>query len=386
MKKISLIFLIMLMLCSSIVYASNNYAYIFGFDYGDGVNTTAIADQQRMYLANMGYTAYCNTDVDANFAIENSPNTNKPRINSAVFVTNGHSGPGSYQFYGNSSTYLTAKKSGGKYYKFEDIDMSDCKAALFYGCKTNSDARKSTYGVLTDQAFSNGATCSFGWNKSVATSTATDFRERMFYFLRKGYSVDNSAHNAKSEMPWFDETRDYEVVGDGSIKLYNTALTAKQIDSDRLNLIDINNAYNLIRNKNYKLMFNEDEADVYVRYINGIPTSEFIEINKNKKQAHISKVQIDEGQASKLNTKLLNKKANIDKPNTIISRNTKFNATKEENDLTLYCSYEGETKLVRIIKTEYVSNNGDVNYLNVHCFDVENGKELSYSKIVEFNK
>lgn len=127
----------------STVFAGSTQAYIYGFNYDEYVNTLEIAEQQQMYLSNMGYTAYCNTDVDAEFAIGISPNTGDNSMNSAVIITNGHSGPGSYELKGNgSSTYLTAKKSGGLYRKFDNIDMSNCTAALFFGCQTNSDARK----------------------------------------------------------------------------------------------------------------------------------------------------------------------------------------------------------------------------------------------------
>jgi hypothetical protein len=107
-------------------------AYVYGFDYGDHVNTTAIAGQEEMYLSNMGYTVYINTTVAASFAVGTSPATGYNRMNSGVFVFNGHANAGSCAFNGNAS-YLTATKSGSPYYKFDHISMSNCKAAFFYG-------------------------------------------------------------------------------------------------------------------------------------------------------------------------------------------------------------------------------------------------------------
>lgn len=106
-------------------------AYVYGFNYGEGdVNTTAIAAQEQMYLNNLGYQTYCNTDVTASFAVGTSPSTGVSRMNSGVFAFNGHAGPGSCQFADASNgndTFLTAKKSGtsgtNTYSKFESVDM-----------------------------------------------------------------------------------------------------------------------------------------------------------------------------------------------------------------------------------------------------------------------
>lgn len=78
--------------------SADSSAYVYGFNYGDGVNTTGIARQEQMYLNNLGYKTYCNTQVSASFAVGISPQTRVSRMNSGVFVFNGHAGPGSCQF------------------------------------------------------------------------------------------------------------------------------------------------------------------------------------------------------------------------------------------------------------------------------------------------
>ena len=87
-KYISIILCLALFFSLSITAfaaSGEDYAYVYGFDYNDGaVDTTEISAQQQMYLNNLGYTTYCNTDVGADFAIGNSPNTNDSRMNSAV--------------------------------------------------------------------------------------------------------------------------------------------------------------------------------------------------------------------------------------------------------------------------------------------------------------
>ena len=253
-KYISIILCLALFFSLSITAfaaSGEDYAYVYGFDYNDGaVDTTEISAQQQMYLNNLGYTTYCNTDVGADFAIGNSPNTNDSRMNSAVVVFNGHSGPGSYQMYGGGkSTYLTAKKSGGNYYKFEDIDMSNTKIAFFMGCQTSSTERDSTYGTLTDDAVSCGADSAFGWEKSVPTSHATLFRERLFYFLRFGYTIGDAATNAASEMPWFSATKSYRISGSTSTVLTRSTRT---VLND--NLIDFTTALSIIDTEDYRLM------------------------------------------------------------------------------------------------------------------------------------
>lgn len=362
-------------------------AYVYGFDYGDHVNTTAIAAQEQMYLNNLGYQTYCNTDVTASFAVGTSPSTGVSRMNSGVFAFNGHAGPGSCQFADASNgndTFLTAKKSGTSgtytYSKFESVDMSNCKAAFFFGCKTASTDRESTYGVLTTQAVSNGAKCSFGWTKSVDTTVATSYRERIFYFLRYGYAVKDAAANAASEMPWFDETRSYSIAGDGSVKL-----TLSRSGLGDTNQIDYETALQTISSNDYRLMDTlNDGTKVYVRYINEIPTLESIDVNEAEKMAYSTGISYDDADVQSISSMPLTvcEVPDYAVSDTLTDDGVMFTKTSDSTTLDVLCKIDNEIKLVRIIKTEYASENNETYQLNTKCFDLETGTEIDYMDIV----
>lgn len=380
---------ISIILCSILIFSFSitafaatgaDYAYVYGFDYNDdAVDTTAISAQQQMYLNNLGYTTYCNTDVGADFAIGDSPNTNDSRMNSAVVVFNGHSGPGSYQMYGGGvSTYLTAKKSGGSYYKFEDIDMSNTKIAFFMGCQTSSTERDSTYGTLTDDAVSCGADSAFGWEKSVPTSHATSFRERLFYFLRYGYTLSDAAANAASEMPWFSATKSYRISGAGSTVLTRSTRT---ILND--NLIDFNTALSIIETEDYRLVQdNASGTQTYVKYINNIATSEYIDINRNEHWAIKSGDAFSDEDVTSLIVPVQEYSIDAYKgSDTFISKDIVFSKTGE-SVLNVMMKVNSVPTMVAVVSTTYESENG-LAYMTEKYINMHTGEELNYQDICQ---
>lgn len=377
--SISLLCIVLVLSSSIVAYAASasETAYVYGFDYGD-VNTTAIAAQEQMYLNNLGYQTYCNTTVESSFAIGTSPTTGTSRMNCGVFSFNGHASAGSCEFY--NDTYLTAKKTGGDYVKFDTLDMSNCKAAFFFGCKTASDARASTYGVLTEEAVDNGATCSFGWNKSVYTDVATQYRERIFYFLRYGYTVNDAAANAASEMPWLDETRSYSIEGNGGISL---TLARSGVASDKQ--IPYNTAMQLISNENYHLVDTlSNGTEVYVRYMGDFPTLESIDLNRNEQIAYYSGVSYNETDQQFIASvpSTISEVQTYSLENSLTIDGTIYNKTSEDNSLDVLCKINNVATLVRITKAEYTSANGETNYLNVKCTNLLTGNEIDYMDII----
>lgn len=335
-----------------------------------------------MYLSNMGYKSYCNTEVSASFAVSISPNTRKSRMNSGVFVFNGHAGPGSCQFQDSykKSTYLTAIKSGGKYTKFGNINLQNCKVAFFFGCKTASKSRESKYGVLTDKAVEKGADCSFGWKKSVNTSTATKFRDRMFYFLSKGYSVKKAASSAASEMPWNDATRKYRISGNTKKKLCGSSSNV----STNVKTITGSMAKREMQQLNYVFMeHQEDGSKLYVRYIDNIPTMESIEISSDGTSAVKSNISFCSSDIKQIKNMRV-KKVNISRyvPSTIVDGGIKFSKIGKSEDMDVYCKVKGKTKFVKIVNTEYVSQDKECYYLDTVCIDMETGNQINYADIV----
>lgn len=386
-KKFMVVVISMMMLLSFGITAyaasASETAYVYGFDYGaDDVNTTAIADQERMYLANLGYQAYCNTKVSASFAIGTSPTTGTSRMNSGVVAFNGHAGPGSCQFRDDkgNNTYLTAIKSGSGYSKFGDTDMSNCKAALFFGCNTASTERDSTYGTLTTKAVEKGADCSFGWKESVYTDSATTFRERMFYFLRYGYAVKDAAANAASEMPWLDATKKYVVSGTGTTKL---TLTKAAVNDE--GLISYDEAMKIMHNDDYRFMEElDDGTKVYVKYINNIPTLESIDVFPdmlNAKKTSIEYDEVDVKQAKMIQP--ISTYSIKEIPQTVKEGGIQFLKSGESESVDVYCKLSGEVKLVRIIETEYISSDGECYLLDNMCFDLTTGEEIDYADILD---
>lgn len=372
-------------------YSNAKTAYVYGFDYkDDAVNTVKIAEQEQMYLNNLGYTTYCNTKVAASFAVGNSPTTGISRINSGVFAFNGHAGPGSVAFIDANGrySYLTAKKSGGVYSKMQGINMSDCRAALFFGCSTASSDRENEYGVLTKQSVDNGATCAFGFLKSVSTKSDTTFRERMFYFLRFGYSVSDAAYNASHELPWFDSVRKYKIEGDGSVKitLSDKKGTQPYDNRNKITRLRIMDALNLILSDDYKLAKElDDGTQIYVKYIDGIPTLESISVNQDKGYAlktGITFSEQDKTQALRLieAKNITNRETRLD--TRVTDNGITFVKSSRGEKLDVFCKVDGQLRLVRITQTEYVAENSECCYLDIVCQDLNSGEIIDYADVI----
>lgn len=352
---------------------------MFGFDYGedDEVNTTDIAKKQRTYLSNMGYTAIYKTDVSAKFAIDVDPFTDTSRMNSNVFVTNGHSGPGLVQFPNKANrkldTFLVAESPNNTpgRYSFKNIDMSNCKAALFYGCET---ALSGANGSLIERAYSNGADCAFGWKKTVDTIPATKFREEMFYYMSLGDSVTVAAKKAKSEMPWFDATRSYQILGD------TTLFNKSPLSRSKTNYI-IHNEYltQLPSEKDYRKI----DENTFALYIDGIPTSDTL-IEENgfyyKREQSFTDEQINTilTMSSADNRSLVNK--NIEQ--SIKVDNVFYKNPIVTDDLNVWIILNGIPTLVNIKSIEYISGRG-LTYLEVECTSVYDGRTIQYDDILE---
>lgn len=59
-----------------------------------------------------------------------------------------------------------------------------------------------------------------------------------------------------------------------------------------------------------------------------------------------------------------------------------FTKTSDSTTFDVLCKIDNEIKLVRIIKTEYASENNETYQLNTKCFDLETGAEIDYMDIV----
>lgn len=361
-------------------------AYVYGFNFGDEVNTTNIAAREQMYLSNMGYTTYLNTDKPASFAIGTSPVTGLSRMNSGVFVFNGHAGGGSCQFQASpNQTYLTAEKHSGAYYKFESISMSHCKAAFFMGCSTAT--YRQGYGSLLDTAIANGAKCAFGWKNSVNTQTATSFRERLFYFLRYGYTVSDAAANAASEMPWFDSTRDYTIKGVSSFVLSLTSAPAL----GSANLSGGENVYSIVNdiiksNKtDYLLLMHSDRStELYIECIRGIPTTRYIAVDTKNNRARIIGGKFDA--KARAEAESLFKKYSLQEDRLLrhIGNNLTYDQIINAGPFTVFALVDGEVHYVAIAVNEITGIYGN-SHLEILCTDKLNGNAIDYADFIKSN-
>jgi hypothetical protein len=361
-------------------------AYVYGFNFGDGVNTTSIASQEQMYLSNMGYTTYLNTDKPASFAINTSPITGLSRMNSGVFVFNGHAGGGSCQFRASpNQTYLTAEMHSGAYYKFENISMSHCRAAFFMGCSTAT--YRQGYGNLLDTAIANGAKCAFGWKYSVNTQTATSFRERLFYFLRYGYTVSDAAANAASEMPWFDSTREYTIKGDSAFVLSLTSVSAlgSTNPSNGENVYSIVSEIITSNQEDYLLLTHSDKSiKLYIECIRGIPTTRYIAVDAENYRARIIGEKFDA--KARAEAELLFKNYSLQKDRLLhqIGNNFTYDQIINAGPFTVFALVDGEVHCVSIVINEIVGKYDD-SRLEILCADKLSGNVIDYTDLINSN-
>ena len=124
---------------------------------------------------------------------------------------------------------------------------------------------------------------------------------------------------------------------------------------------------------------NDDGTKIYVKYIEGIPTLETIEVSKDKKNIKIKELNYSEKEAKKVLQKANRRqKSKIDIPKAIIDSGMKFCKMGESESNDIYCIIDGKTKLIRITNTEYVSVDKECYYLDTICIDLETGNQVDY--------
>ena len=127
-----------------------------------------------------------------------------------------------------------------------------------------------------------------------------------------------------------------------------------------------------------------DGTKVYVRYINEIPTLESIDINETEKMAYGSGVSYDDADIQSISSMPLTvcEAPDYAVSDTLTDDGVMFTKTSDSTTFDVLCKIDNELRLVRIIKTEYASENNETYQLNTKCFDLETGAEIDYMDIV----
>ena len=151
------------------------------------------------------------------------------------------------------------------------------------------------------------------------------------------------------------------------------------------NQINYETALQTISSNDYRLTDTlSDGTKVYVRYINEIPTLESIDVNETEKMAYSSGISYDDADIQSISSMPLtvSEVSDYAVSDTLTDDGVLFTKTSDSTTFDVLCKIDNEIKLVRIIKTEYASENNETYQLNTKCFDLETGTEIDYMDIV----
>ena len=148
------------------------------------------------------------------------------------------------------------------------------------------------------------------------------------------------------------------------------------------NLIDFTTALSIIDTEDYRLMQdNASGTQTYVKYVNNVATSEYIDINRNEHWAIKSGDTFSDEDVTSL---MPIQEYSIDAyrgSDTFISRDIVFSKTGE-SVLNVMMKVNSVPTMVAVISTTYESENG-LAYMTEKYINMHTGEELSYQDICQ---
>jgi len=191
--KISVILLALLLAAMAMVpmvsaYQASNY----GTNYGDGLDTSSVAQTAQSEQNSMGYSAsrYLNSNADSAFSRMASDN---------VFFFDGHGDAGRILFKQNGvSTIITGNNLN--YPRLSSYiygELNDVALAVYMACNTANT--NTINGNLLDESTSRGIDTALGFSNSINSAQSGYWSNRFWYYLDERYNFNDAAVYATSD-------------------------------------------------------------------------------------------------------------------------------------------------------------------------------------------
>lgn len=246
MKKFYVIALMLMMSVTSVSAHASSYSYSIGTNYGDGVDTSSSAKNAATNFTIAGYTSYYNIKPTISYLEGNNADGQK-RLESDIVFLAGHANYDSmaWNYLGNGGNYncgvyykqsFQSSSSDTQYVGINDLDLSDTELITFAGCKTANNSTN-----LLTKAVAAGADVAVGFEDSIGTTSATEWRGHYVSGLALGKSVSQAISYADNNFSYDDDsvkTSTYEGTGSTVIKISSKSSIQSNTKYDIKTFID----------------------------------------------------------------------------------------------------------------------------------------------------
>lgn len=237
-------------------------AVLYGGEYSD-LDTTMDPFLPRVYLSSF-YDSNAFINKSRSHFLEQDAR-GYARYNSEIMFFSGHGGSTSVKF--SDSSYV---------YMYDITDMSNVRIAVWSSCKS-ALIDSASNSSMTHKSVAVGAQSSIGFNQTVYQISAYSFTGYLFEKLANGQTLSQAATYAANMLVFWDECRDYCIVGDDS-----TTITTPSYSKNNYEPSYSTNEYNEILNllktsKNYQSV-DINSGTRYYLLINGCISNHFVDI------------------------------------------------------------------------------------------------------------
>lgn len=246
-------------------------AALYGFDYGSAgwttgtINTIPDLDvPYNNFSPDLSASKYTSNTINLCSSMLSNDLRNIKRIDSDLFFFSRHGGSDGIQGPAFDKIYNT------------DIPyLSCCRISVLSSCESSKTPTNGSQYSIAQEFVVNGADSSIGWNKTISSSFAKTFTNKLFNELNEGKTISEAASIAKAQF-LFGNIKDFIIFGDASTKMFSNGSDMLDLSMTPLSL-DQNYYYEDCGNNYYQIY----------RTVNGRLTNQVILAIKNRENYYL---------------------------------------------------------------------------------------------------
>jgi hypothetical protein len=345
-------------------------AVYYGGDYIDGsINTTS--DLNTPYNSfSSTYDSYKATNEGTAHFIETDSRDFR-RFNSEIVFFSGHglTNGGAINFPDDTWFYSSSITGLGKMKNVRLVVWSACYSSL----------TPSSGIAMTTAATNGGAQSALGFPDTVTVTSARSFTNRLFQNLANGNTVSAAATSAANALIWpWDNCKDYQISGSGSITLANPLFTKSAVAPSTINSSVLAQFSALLASGNYEAVSLDDGGTRYYKTVNGYLTNEVLDVYYNGQS--ISKISGSIGNTQKIIRPIFTTPS-VQIAHSLLQRDRSQTIAECEGSYMVYIADRNEYTPVQIKYWKYTNVVTGAVYSEAVCINLFTGNIIDYSTI-----
>ena len=265
LKIILSVFIIVIIMLSTQVFALDGYAVCFGLNEkayssnGEGADTTKIVTDARNAYATMGYTAY--RYINPTFTRFQSflPDNSTRMLESDIVLISGYASPTYMQVNeqvclrpGRSINYVETNTG---VVGIDTINWSDCKLVILMGCNTGAPHPNPELPNIQMLISDKGAS-TIGWIGSIEIQDCEIWLQRFNKKLSENKTIYEALNYANSYVLYRSDTiKNFRMYGNESVRLLRSSINS----SSQNGIIDDESSKTVRKTYNEEINFNEND-------------------------------------------------------------------------------------------------------------------------------